>query len=151
MAKRTPLSAEWYRRQINRCGDLDFTAGPAPESKAQTSVTVAFGTLVRLQRRSKGLSVVDFAKILDIEDDELRRIEHDSSYSARPRTITSIAKQFGVPTVELMKLAGAAVSNDPYFQEKALKFAAHSDDIGILSLEEREMLQSFVQFLRDKP
>jgi hypothetical protein len=37
------------------------------------------------------------------------------------------------------------------FRSKALKFAAHSDDMSILTDEEQKMLRSFIRFLREKP
>lgn len=153
MAERRTLDAGWYRRNIERAADLEFQVGPRPVLEARNDelpVTIAFGTLVRLERRSKGLSVVQLAKRLSIEEEEVRLIEHDASYRARPRTIIYIAKEFGLPHKEVMKLAGVAKSNDEAFAEAALKFAAHSDDIGVLTSEEKKMLRNFVEFLKDK-
>jgi transcriptional regulator with XRE-family HTH domain len=134
--------------------DHDYLIGPVhpePEERSQVnSAILAFGTLVRLERRLRKLSVAGFAQALDVEAEEIRRIEHDVSYRARPRTIVGIAKHFKLPPKEMMKLAGAAVSHDTQFIEKAMRFAAHSDDMGGLSEEEHELLNSFVNFLRDK-
>lgn len=153
MAERKTLTTDWYRRNIASFGDLDFQIGPAPviESQASVPVTVAFGTLVRLERRNKQMSVTQLADALNVEEAEVRLIEHDASYRAKPRTISKIAHEFGLPSKELMKLAGAAVSNDSRFEQEALRFAAHSDDIGSLTKEEQQILRRFVQFLRDKP
>ena len=153
MAERRILDANWYRRNIERDGDLDFMVGPMSalaNRQEELPITMAFGTLVRLERRSKGLSVVQLAKKLSIDEDEVRLIEHDASYRARPRTIVCIAEEFGLPSREVMKLAGAAQARDQAFEEAAYRFAAYSDDMGVLSLEEQRMLLSFVEFLKDK-
>lgn len=154
MTDRIRPSADWYRRKIQAIGDHDYLIGPEVDLQEQStehnaSRALAFGTLVRLERRNSKLSVADLAKELDIEEDELREIEHDPQYQARPRTILEIAKYFKLPPKTVMKLAGAAASNDERFTEKAMKFAAHSDDIGTLNEEEKQLLRSFVEFLRD--
>lgn len=153
MKDRIRPSADWYRRNILSTGDTDFLIGPPldlnEEPEAHASTMFAFGSLVRLERRNRQLTVSALAKAIDVEDEEIRNIEHDPRYKARPRTILSISKHFGLPLKEIMKLAGAAASNDDRFNEKAMLFAAHSDDLGDLTKEEKQLLKSFVQFLRD--
>lgn len=156
MNSRNRPDRQWYARMINATLDDDFVVGPAAFSAVNnelnsTPLTVAFGTLVRLARRSKKLSVAQLADKLSVETDEVQQIEHDPAYHARPRTISSMARFFDLPLTELMKLAGAAASNDEAFRTKALKFAAHSDDMSVLSAEEQELLRSFIRYLRDKP
>ncbi len=48
-----------------------------------------------------------------------------------------------------MKLAGATVSNDERFTAEVQRFAAFSDDLGVLTNEERRVLNEFVEFLKD--
>ena len=156
MNSRNRPPRQWYARMIKDTLDDDFVVGPAAFSAVnkesnEAPLTVAFGMLVRLARRSKKLSLEQLAEKLSVETDEVNQIERDPGYHARPRTISAIAKFFDLPLTELMKLAGAAVSNDETFRSKALKFAAHSDDMSILSAEEQEMLRSFIRYLRDKP
>lgn len=155
MNTRNRPSRQWYARMITDTADDDFVIGPAAFSATdkesnEAPLTVAFGILVSLARRSKKLSLEQLAEKLLVERDEIYRIETDSSYHARPRTISAIAKYFDLPLTELMKLAGAAVSNDETFRSEALKFAAHSDDMSTLSGEEQEMLRSFIRYLREK-
>jgi transcriptional regulator with XRE-family HTH domain len=145
---------DWYRQKIHSMPDDELMIGPAfamDEGEAVPSrpTMQAFGTLVRLERRSMKLSVAQLAQAIDVEEGELRNIELDATYQPRPRTILGIAKFFNLPPKEMMKLAGAAASNDEAFVEKAMRFAAHSDDMGALSDEERKLLKSFVEFLRD--
>lgn len=147
---------QWYARMIRDTLDDDFVIGPAFDEKAKEAVpaeqplTVVFGLLVRFSRRAKRLSIEELAAKLSVEADELQHIERDPEYRARPRTISKVANFFDLPISEVMKLAGAAVSNDESFHTKALKFAAHSDDMAALSPEEQEALKSFVRYLRDK-
>jgi len=147
---------QWYARMVQETLDDDFVIGPAFEEKAQEPapaeqpLTVAFGLLVRFSRRAKRLSVEELADKLSVEADELQHIERDPEFRARPRTISKVANFFDLPVSEVMKLAGAAVSNDASFNSNALKFAAHSDDMAALSREEQEALKSFVRYLRDQ-
>ena len=148
---------QWYARMIQDTLDDDFVIGPAFDAKAKEAaapaeqpLTVAFGLLVKLSRRAKRLSVEALAEKLSVEVDELQHIEHEPEFRARPRTISKIANFFDVPVEEVMKLAGAAVSNDALFNTHALKFAAHSDDMTALTREEQEALKSFVRYLRDQ-
>ena len=147
---------QWYARMIQDTLDDDFVVGPAFDTKAKEAtpaeqrLTVAFGLLVKLSRRAKHLSVGELAEKLSVEVDELEHIEREPEFRARPRTISKVANFFDLPVGEVMKLAGAAVSNDAAFNTKALKFAAHSDDMAALTREEQEALKSFVRYLRDQ-
>jgi transcriptional regulator with XRE-family HTH domain len=157
MKDRVRPPEEWYRRMLLSISeDEEHLIGPLfnpVEDKQNTPPgpgTLAFGTLLRLERRNDRMTVAELAKKLDIDEDEIRKIEHDPYYRARPRTISSIAAYFDLPAREIMKLAGVAASNDRHFGEKAMRFAAHSDDMGTLSKEEKELLKSFVEFLKNK-
>ena len=147
---------QWYARMIQETLDDDFAIGPAFDAKAKENaaaeppLTVAFGLLVKLSRRAKRLSIEALAEKLSVDADELNHIEHEPEFRARPRTISKVANFFDLPVSELMKLAGAAVSNDASFNTNALKFAAHSDETVALSREEQEALKSFVRYLRDQ-
>lgn len=154
MKERIRPSADWYRRKVFSMEDKDFLVGPIfdPAELAESvksTVSLAFGSLLRLERRNRKLTVSQLAEKLNVDEEEIRGIEHDPRYRARPRTISGIAREFGLPLKEVMKLAGAAASNDERFTENAMRFAAHSDDLGALSRDEKELLRSFVQFLKD--
>lgn len=155
MPDRTRPTADWYRRKIHSMSDDEPMIGPAfavdqGEAVRTRPTMQAFGTLVRLERRAKKLSVTQLATAIDVDEAELRHIEHDATYKPRPRTILGIAKFFDLPAKEMMKLAGAAASNDEAFIEQAMRFAAHSDDMGALSDDEKKLLKTFVAFLRDQ-
>ncbi|MCX4141118.1 helix-turn-helix domain-containing protein [Paraburkholderia sp. SEWSISQ10-3 4] len=156
MANRIRPSTDWYRRKVLSMEDGDYLIGPAfdPEIEAQphedsANPVLAFGSLLRLERRGRQLTVAELARAIDVDEAEIRSIEHDPNYRARPRTILSIAEHFDLPPKTVMKLAGAAASNDDGFVEKAMRFAAHSDDLGSLTKEEKQLLKKFVEYLRE--
>jgi transcriptional regulator with XRE-family HTH domain len=146
-------SNEWYRKQIEQLGDSEVRTGPISptdtDNQIQPPLTLAFSILVKLERRNKKLSVADLARVLQVEEEEVRRIEHDQSYRARPRTIIQFATHFGLPVTKIMKLAGATIANDHRFVAEVQRFAAYSDDLGALTSEERRTLNQFVEFLKD--
>lgn len=159
------VSRDWLRSRISADPDVETDAGAAfsefeelgmfvapdlvdaPQKDSVKELSIAFGTLVRQLRRRDQLTVVELAKKADVEEEELRRIEHDASYKPRPRTVYQLANTFKVATERLMKLSGAKASNDERFKEEALKFAARSDDLSRLTDEERRLLNDFVAFL----
>lgn len=157
MTERIRPSADWYRRRImSLSDDGNCLAGPSnfktdEEQRALSAETTvaAFAALVRLQRRDRKLSVAQLALALKIDESDVRSIERDPNYRARPRTIMHIAELFDLPLKEVMKLAGAAASNDAAFVQEAVRFAAHSDEMGALSKEEKRLLRAYVEFLRD--
>ncbi len=153
MTEKIRPSADWYRRKIFSMADQEVLIGPPVDLLTHDDVgpptALAFGSLLRLERRNRHLTVAQFARNLNVDEDEIRSIEHDPRYKARPRTIQSIANELGLPIKEVMKLAGAAAANDRHFTQEAMRFAAHSDDIGGLSKEERQLLKAFVEFLRN--
>ena len=46
---------------------------------------MALGVLVRQLRFSRGLSIAELAEQAQVAEDELRRVERDPHYTARPR------------------------------------------------------------------
>lgn len=154
MADRIQLSTDWYHKKILEMGEYDFLIGPShfpsdvKDAESNFS-SIAFGVLLRLERRNRKLTVEMLANTLNIDSDEIRNIEHNPSYRAKPRTILGISKYFELPTKEVMKLAGAVASNDEVFTNSVMRFAARSDNMGALSREERQLLNQFVEFLRD--
>jgi transcriptional regulator with XRE-family HTH domain len=146
-------SRQWYARMIAETLDDDIMIGHAgfPQDRGETApnLAVGFAMFVWLARRNKRLSVEQLAEKLAVEAEEVRTIESDPAYLARPRTIARIAAFFELPPTEVMKLAGAAVSNDASFAP-AMKFAAHSEDMSALTKEEHALLRDFIRFLREK-
>jgi len=123
----------------------DLVGGPQGEKVVE--LKMAFGTLVRQLRRRDQLSVAELSRKADVDEEELRHIEHDAAFKPRPRTVHHLANIFGMPTAKFMKLSGATVTVDARFQAEAVKFAARSDDLSQLTEAERHLLNDFVVFL----
>jgi hypothetical protein len=93
------------------------------------------------------LSVAQLAERADVPEDELRQVEHDPHYTARPRLIHQLSAYFSVPLVTLSQMAGATHDIDRFLYNEVVKYAANSDDVGTLSSEERAVLDAFVAML----
>ena len=110
----------------------------------------SFGVLIRQLRRRDSLSIEDLAKKARIDPEDLRQVEHDPHYRAKPRLIHQLASVFDIPERSLMVLSGAMVANDNALEEEAERFAAMSDDMSKLTRDERRLLNDFVKFLSDR-
>ena len=107
----------------------------------------ALSTLLQLLRRRDNLSQDELADRARVEVDEIRRIEHDRTYTARPRTIYQLERAFNLPPRTLVRLSGLKTAHSREFTEEALKFAAHSKAIHKMTRDEKRLLSEFVKFL----
>jgi transcriptional regulator with XRE-family HTH domain len=166
------VSRDWLRTKIATDPDIETDAGaalaalegigvmvPAVREREATAevadekvvqLRMALGTLVRQLRYRDNLSIDDLAQRASVSGDELRRIEHDPHYVARPRTLYQLAAEFHVPVRNLMQLAGATRTVDRVLYNAAVKFAARSDDLSSLSEAERQLLNVFVELLNER-
>lgn len=159
------VSRDWLRDRILADPDVETEAGIpladfeqlgmfiAPDlvggaqDEKVVELKMAFGTVVRQLRRRDQMSIAELSQKADVEEEELRHIEHDAAYKPRPRTVHQLASTFRVPTAKFMKLSGATVTVDARFRAEAVKFAARSDDLSQLTDAERRLLNDFVAFL----
>lgn len=158
---------DWLEKKILSDPDTEPTAGGADEAapelaNAEPEKVVALGSrtavqmrsglavLVRKLRQRDGLSISALAQRADVSEDELRQVEHDPHYTARPRLISQLSKYFGVPLEKLAQMAGATQLIERHLFNEVVRFAAHSDDVSVLSDEERTALNAFVDLLRTK-
>jgi len=161
---------DWLRQNIAADPGEDPEAGPAidgvpevarltvqptdnvapAESRARVQLRIGLGVLVRKLRIRDGLSVAQLAERANVAEDELRQVEHDPHYTARPRLIHQLSEYFSVPLVMLSQMAGATHDIDRFLYNKVVKYAAHSDDVGTLSSEERTVLDAFVATLNER-
>jgi transcriptional regulator with XRE-family HTH domain len=158
------ISPDWLRRKIESDPDVDTDAGPSiglmesagmfgPTEAVSTDeakvlrVVQAFSLLVRQLRRQHQWTIEELAKraLVDVED--LRQIERDPHYRPQPRVVHQLSTVYGVPEHPLMKLSGATVNADHDFEEKAMRFAAKSDDVSQLSDQEQQALNEYVKYL----
>lgn len=161
------ISQEWLQRGVDADPWVDTDAGApiavlasigmfiAPELAAgdvaePERASHSFGVLIRQLRRRDGLSVEKLAQKARIDADELRLVEHDPHYRAKPRMVHQLSDVFRIPERSMMTLAGAMVVNDNRIGQAAERFAAMSDDMSKLTREERKLLNDFVKFLADE-
>ncbi len=161
---------DWLRRKIADDPDEDPQAGPSvipvtsgarrtvahPESFAvagdRTGVPlrIALGVLVRQLRSNAGLSVAELAQRADVSEEELRRVEQDPHYTARPRLIHQLSTYFSVSLAMLSQMAGATHEVDRVLFNESVQYAAHSDDVSQLTKEQRAALNAFVSLLNER-
>jgi len=112
--------------------------------------SIAFGRFVRLMRRGKGLSLEKLAEDTDVEISELFEIEDDTRHKPELRTVYQLANYFKVPRSNLMQVAGLTLPKDNRLVQEAVRFAARSEPIAELTLEERAALEAFVAVLSEQ-
>jgi transcriptional regulator with XRE-family HTH domain len=161
------ISQDWLQRRIDTDPSIDTDAGTpvdvlvslgmfiAPELVANEvasheRASYSFGVFIRQLRRRDGLSVEKLAQKARIDVEELRLVEHDPHYRAKPRMVHQLSEVFKIPERSMMTLAGAMVANDNRIEQAAERFAAMSDDMSKLTREERRLLNDFVKFLADE-
>ena len=120
------------------------------EPTAGNDLSFAFGTLVRQLRRQRQLTIDALAAESAVEEKELLSIENEPRYEPKPRTVFQLAKYFHLSAKRLLQLAGGAVAFDAGLQREAVRFAARSDALTVLSPQEMESLQEFVRYLKDE-
>jgi transcriptional regulator with XRE-family HTH domain len=150
------ISPDWLRRKIESDPDVDTGAGPSiglMESAVPTDednilrVVQAFGVLVRQLRRQQQWTIEELAKRTQIDAEDLRQIERDPHYRPRFHVVHQLSTVYGVPERPLLRLSGATVTADHDFEEKAMRFAAKSDDMSQLSEQEQQALNEYVKYL----
>jgi transcriptional regulator with XRE-family HTH domain len=117
----------------------------AEDAKAAPKV---FGPLVTMLRMQKGLTIELLAKRATIDEAELRKIESDRSYLPKPRTVSLLAKFFGLQPKNLTRVAKLSqMANDRVF-DGALRFAACSNQqFEQLTAEQKKALRDFIKVL----
>jgi transcriptional regulator with XRE-family HTH domain len=159
------FTLEGLRRRFETDPDDEPTAGGQPSRSARhasrenvavigerqkVEVRIALGVLVRQLRLREGLSMAQLADRAQVTEDELRQVEHNPSYTARPRFIFQLSEYFNVPLAQLSQMSGATHEVSRALYNDAVKYAAHADDMSKLSREEQDVLDSFVALLRER-
>ncbi|TAJ85326.1 MAG: XRE family transcriptional regulator [Reyranella sp.] len=124
--------------------------GSGAQSAAAEETRIAFGKFVNLMRRRRGFSIEQLAQAADLDASELLVIEDHNHYVPEPRTIFKLAETFEVSQRRLMQLAGLTAANDAGFRQEAVRFAARSESVQKLTLEESSALEAFVAVLSDR-
>jgi len=157
------ISKEWLLRHAEKDDKVEISAGQLDledliahkralgASKEPTEVPVpAFGKLINLCRRSKGLSMEQLAERARVDLSELINIEHDLRYRPEPRTVYQLSGVLDLPNDKLLQLSGNMVIRDMRFEQSAVKFAARSESVDKLSREEHRALEEFVKYLSEQ-
>lgn len=158
------FSADWLRRKIASGPDVELQAGRfvpdlsksdeikqgkvavmVPRNSVQ--LRIGFGTLVRQLRYRDGLSLQELAFQADVPEEELRQVETNPSYTARPRMIHNLSQHFGVSLRNLSQMSGSTAAVDRRLYNDVVAYAAHSDAAAPLSEEQRQVLNAFVATL----
>lgn len=162
---RLQLSRSWYEREVQKdasCPVLSVGAGhpnleaSAPEASltpysfvTRDGAGLAFGRLINFKRRNLGWTLEKLAEQADVDLEELINIEHEEGDSPEPRTVYNLAAALALPAKKLMTLSGLAQEDDRRVKEAALRFAARSESVELLTATERDALEEFVKFLND--
>lgn len=110
----------------------------------------AFGRLINLWRRKKGLRMDELANKARIDLIELIAIERDIHYIPEPRTVYLLAKILGLSSDRMLQLSGNTVVRDSTLGQEAIRFAARSESVEKLNGNEQRALEEFVKFLNEK-
>lgn len=154
------IAKEWCLKMAELEDDSEINAGllaidpifdgdVLPIEETSGELSIAFGRFVRLMRRNRGLTIEKLADDADIDVVELVGIEDDTHYKPDPRTVYQLANFFDVPRAKLMEISGLTVPRDDRLVEEAMRFAARSDPLVELTVEERAALDAFVAVLSD--
>jgi transcriptional regulator with XRE-family HTH domain len=160
------LSKEWLRQRAAlddkaevSAGTLDVNRLPAvPPGKIASMHTSAesdtpnpaFGILINLWRRKKGLRVDALAEKANIDVAELIEIEKNLNYVPEPRTVYQLAKTLDLPSERMLELSGNLIVRDSSLGQEAVRFAARAESVEKLSKDEQRALEEFVKFLSEK-
>lgn len=157
---RINISKEWCARMAQLEGDAEIGAGlfaidPVFDGEACANNTseepsLAFGRLIRLMRRDRGLSLEKLAEDADVDVSELISIEDDVHFRPDVRTVYQLATTFKFDSSKLLEVAGLTAARDNAIVEEAVRFAARSEPIAALSPEERAALEAFVAILSER-
>jgi len=135
-------------------GMLEKNAGqrgtPPNLPQEQESSRFAFGKLIKLWRRKKGLRMDQLAEKARIDLAELVEIENKTDFIPEVRTVYQLAKVLELPNERLLQLSGNTVNRDASLGQEAVKFAALSESVEKLNKDEQRALKEFVKFLSEK-
>ena len=130
--------------------DPVFDGETMPVNEANEEPSIAFGRFVRLMRRDRGLTLEKLAEDTDVEIAELVEIEDDTHHKPELRTVYQLANYFKVPRSNLLQVAGLTAPRDNRLIHEAVRFAARSGSVAVLTPEERAALEAFVAVLSEE-
>ena len=108
----------------------------------------ALAQLIEWQRRKLRWSVEDLAEKANVEVEDVLAIEMGQG-TPEPRTLFNLAAAINLPAQKLMHLAGLVMSRDPRLERAAVRFAARSAPIEMLTTEQSAALEEFVRVIAE--
>lgn len=111
---------------------------------------LALGRFINLMRRGQGMSIEGLAQKADIELGDLFSLENNASFQPDARTLYQLSEIFGVSQEKLMALSGLTHSNNNEYVEEAVRYAAKSASIEVLSAEETSILNGLISVLSEQ-
>src|ERR1051326_5744987 len=119
-------------------------------SPEQESSRLAFGRLINLWRRKKGLRMDELADKAKIDLVELIEIERNLDFIPEPRTVFQLAQVLELSNERLLQLSGNTNVRDLSLGQEAVRFAARSESVEKLNKNEQRALEEFVKFLAER-
>lgn len=129
-----------------RTGGHAATHAPAIEVEGPRT---AFGRLINLWRRQRGITLELLARRADVDLAELLKIEKDVRFIPEPRTVYRLSQLLGLPNERLLQLSGNVIARDSHLGEEAVRFAARADSVEKLNKDEQRALEEFVKYLSE--
>jgi transcriptional regulator with XRE-family HTH domain len=161
------FTADWLRRKIEGDPDMEAEAGwpltgPAPVAEVDhkkmaimpernvVQMRIALGTLVHQLRQRDQLTLQELAIRAEVSEEELRQVETNPTYTARPYMIYQLSQFFGVSLNNLYQMSGSTYAVEKQLYNEAIKYAAHSDAVAPLTDAQQEYLSGFVAILNQR-
>ena len=108
---------------------------------------IAFGRLIQLMRRNVGYSIESLAENANIDIEEIIEIEESNHCRPDIRTVYQLANVFKLPRANLLKVAGLLEAQNDSLYKEAVRFAARSEPVSKLTVQEKEALDAFILIL----
>ncbi len=154
------INKAWCRNAGAREDGLDIGAGiiaadPTFEhergaDESPEASRLALGRFINLMRRDQGLSIEALAEKADIEIGELLSLENNAAHLPDVRTLYQLSEVFGVSQEKLMGLSGLTHAKDDDYVEEAVRYAAKSASVEVLSEDEHAILNGLISVLSEK-
>ena len=157
---KNPPSEGWLKEAIALEDQFDIAVGVElqtdeiiggiPAKIAEVSaLQIAFSILMHKLRLERKLTVEQLSHELDVESDQLVKIEKSAGFKPPSRTLQKLAGFYKLPIRALVQMAGAVKKVDPLLARNAVQFAAKSESFEHLNRDERKLLDQFVKLVRD--
>lgn len=156
------ISKEWCMHMSQLEGDAEIGVGRLaidPAFDAENSLgadrevewlNIAFGRLINLMRRQRGIGLEKLAEDADVDMMELVEIENNTRHKPALRTTYQLANYFNMPRSSFLQVAGLTARKDSQLLNETVRFAARAEPMAKLTPEESAALETFVAILSEQ-